>query len=84
MRRQDRQVTESYVRAYRLAEVRKRQNRTQVELAAEMGVRQSRISQIENGDLAHTELATLRAYVEALGGEIEVVANFRDERIRIA
>jgi hypothetical protein len=28
-------------------------------------------------------LSTIRKYVEALGGEIEVVANFGDKRIRL-
>ena len=32
----------------------------------------------------HTELATIRAYVGALGGEVEVVARFGDERFTIA
>jgi DNA-directed RNA polymerase specialized sigma subunit len=37
------------VRARRLAEVRKRQNATQVEVAAAMGVSQARVSRIEKG-----------------------------------
>jgi len=79
-----REHLEARVRAYRLAEVRKRQHRTQVEVAQEMGVGQSRVSKIESGDVASAELGTLRAYIEALGGEVEVVANFGDERLRIA
>jgi len=75
---------EAEIRANRLAEVRKRQHRTQVELAREMGVGQSWVSQIERGDLSHTELATLRAYVEALGGELRVVADFGDEQLIVA
>jgi transcriptional regulator with XRE-family HTH domain len=37
------------VRARRLAEVRKRQNATQVEVAAAMGVSQARVFRIEKG-----------------------------------
>jgi transcriptional regulator with XRE-family HTH domain len=38
------------VRARRLAEVRKRQNATQVEVAAAMGVSQARVSRADFGD----------------------------------
>jgi hypothetical protein len=33
------------------------------------------------GRLARTELSTIRRYVEALGGRIEVVAEFGDQRL---
>lgn len=79
-----RAVTIDYVHAYRLSEVRKQLERTQKDVAAIMGVDQSRISQIENGDLAHTELATLQSYVHALGGHVRIVADFGDSQIPIA
>jgi hypothetical protein len=31
--------------------------------------------------LSRSELSTIRKYVEALGGKIEIVANFGDERL---
>jgi DNA-binding XRE family transcriptional regulator len=75
---------EDHLRAYLLAEVRKKQHVTQVEMARRLGVGQPRISQIERGDLDRAELATLRGYVEALGGQLEVSATFGEERLRIA
>lgn len=72
------------VRAHRLAEVRERHNVSQTDLAKRIGVSQSRISRLERGDLGRAGVPTLRGYVEALGGEIEVVAKFGDERIVIA
>jgi hypothetical protein len=48
-----------------------------------MKVSQARVSKIERGDLAHTELGTLAAYVEALGGELRVVADFGSESITV-
>ncbi|WP_067796167.1 helix-turn-helix domain-containing protein [Nocardia beijingensis] len=63
-------------RAYRLAQVRKAQARTQTEIAEAMGVTQARVSNIERGDMSHTELGTLAAYVRALGGKLRVVAEF--------
>jgi hypothetical protein len=54
-----------------------------VDRTKRMKVSQSRLSRIERGDLSHTELGTLKAYVEALGGRFEVSAKFGDESIRL-
>lgn len=72
------------VRAYRLAEIRQTLGLNQSEIGSQLGVSQSRVSRLERGDMDHTELATIRAYVGALGGEVEVVARFGDERFTIA
>jgi predicted XRE-type DNA-binding protein len=71
------------VRAYRLAEIRETAGLNQSEVAERLGVSQSRVSRLERGDMDHTELATIRAYVGALGGEVEIVAKFGDERITV-
>jgi predicted transcriptional regulator len=71
-------------RAHRLAEIRRAYGLDQTELAERIGVSQSRISRIERGDLDRSEIATVRSYVEALGGRIEIVAKFGDERITVA
>lgn len=68
----------------RLAEVRERHNLTQKTLAERIGVSQSRISCLERGDVGRAGIPTIRDYVEALGGEVEIVAKFGDERIVIA
>jgi predicted XRE-type DNA-binding protein len=75
------EVLRAQVRAYRLAEVRKRQHTTQVELAKRMGVSQARVSDIERGKINRAEVDTLAAYVAALGGKLQLVANFGDEAI---
>lgn len=72
------------VRAFRLAEVRKAQALSQRDVARVMGVSQPRVGKIEHGDLEHTELATLRAYVRALGGKVEITATFGDHSVKIA
>jgi predicted transcriptional regulator len=74
-------VLRAEVRAHRLAEVRKRQHATQTELAARMGVSQSRVSDIERGKLGRSEVDTLAAYVAALGGKLKIVADFGDESL---
>jgi predicted XRE-type DNA-binding protein len=66
-------------RAYRLAELRRRQHTTQVEVAKTMGVTQARVSRIEKGQLERSEVDTLAAYVQALGGKLKIVADFGDE-----
>ncbi len=73
----------SRVRAQRLAEFRTANGVNQSALADLLHISQSRVSRIERGDLDHTQLATLRAYIRALGGELEVTARFGDERITV-
>lgn len=61
--------------------MRKRRGLTQRHVAEEMGVTIGRISQIENGEL--TGIDVLDRYVTALGGLLEIVANFGDEQIKV-
>ena len=68
-------------RAYRLAEIRKERGLTQTDVAAEMNVSQRRVSAVERGQLDRTELGTVAAYVQALGGRVEIIADFGDERL---
>lgn len=72
---------ESQVLAHRLVEARKRQRVTQAQLARTMGISQARISKIERGDINRNEVDTLRAYVMALGGRLEIVADFGGDRM---
>jgi len=69
------------VRACRLREMREEQGLTQVELAERMHVTQPSVSALERGGIDRAGLATIRAYVEALGGTVDVIANFGDQRI---
>ncbi|TVR97902.1 MAG: XRE family transcriptional regulator [Trueperaceae bacterium] len=57
---------------------------TQVDVAESMHMSRAHVSKIERGELATERVGTLQAYVRALGGELEVVARFGDERIVIA
>ncbi|GHS89127.1 hypothetical protein AGMMS50218_14670 [Actinomycetota bacterium] len=72
------------VAAYHLMELRKAQHLTQSDVGARMGVTQRRISAIEHGDIETFQLDTVRAYVEALGGTVKVVADFGDRQITVA
>lgn len=64
-----------------LRELRETLGKTQVEMAAAVDMSQSELSRSERRE-DHL-LSTLRRYVEALGGELEVVANFGDRRVRL-
>jgi predicted XRE-type DNA-binding protein len=70
-------------RAYKLAEVRKSLGLTQTDVAAAMCVSQRRVSAVERGDISRISLGIVATYVAALGGHIEIVASFGDERIVI-
>jgi predicted XRE-type DNA-binding protein len=71
-------------RAFQLAELRREQDLTQQDVAGSMGVTGPRVSAIERGDVERVELSTLRAYVEALGGRLQVTAEFGDHTYRVA
>ncbi len=64
--------TELLIQSYELAQLRKSLNINQNELAEKMGVSQANISKVENGN--DCLLSTLKKYVRALGGEINITA----------
>ena len=68
--------------AYELQEVRRARGITQVELARLLGTNQPNVSRMERVGDPH--LSSLRAYVEALGGHLELAAVFDDERFVVA
>jgi predicted XRE-type DNA-binding protein len=71
------------VRAYQLAEIRKARRLTQRQVAEEMGVTTARVSQIEHGQVDRAAIRGLAGYVEALGGHLELIADFGDKRVVI-
>ncbi len=64
-----------------LQEIRKELGLTQEELAEVMNLSQPELSRVERGK--NPLLATLRRYVEALGGELEVQVVFGEKRITL-
>jgi DNA-binding XRE family transcriptional regulator len=73
---------EAYIRGHQLAEIRKAAGLTQADVAATLGVSQARISKIEHGDISGIDI--IRAYVTALGGTVELVANLGDRSWKVA
>lgn len=68
--------------ALTLAGLRKGRGVTQVELAGRLGKTQGNVSELERRDDVY--LSSLREYVEALGGRLEVEAIFDEERTPLA
>ena len=64
-----------------LAELRQARSKTQVEVAEAMASQQAAVSKLERREDMY--LSTLRQYVEALGGELKLVASFPDAEIPI-
>jgi DNA-binding XRE family transcriptional regulator len=69
---------------YTLAELRKHRHMTQVELAETLGIKQASVSRVEHADPADVQLDTLRNYIEALGGTLEVAAIIEGERFPLS
>ena len=64
-----------------LAELRKFRGLTQEELATALGITQPSLSKLENQD--DMRVSTLRDIVQALGGELDLLARFPGEVVRI-
>lgn len=64
-----------------LRELREAAGKTQIEVAGLVEVTQSQLSRLEKRD--DHKLSTLRRYVEALGGEVEVVAVLGNKRVTL-
>lgn len=59
-----------------IQDIRKARSLTQAQLAKALGINQANVSQIEKrSDLL---LSTLRSYIEAMGGELHLIAEFPD------
>jgi len=74
-------VAERMLVAMDLDELRRARNVTQEELASRLGVHQSSVSKLTRRPDVH--LSSLRDVVRALGGELEVVAHFPDQDVRV-
>jgi hypothetical protein len=64
-----------------LRAVRELAGKTQVDVAKATKMAQSDVSKAEHRE--DHRLSTLRRYIEALGGELEVVARFGNRRVRL-
>jgi|SRR5690349_9416684 len=73
--------TAEMMAAMPLNELRQARKLSQEMLAATLGQRQSGISKLERRTDMY--VSTLRSYVEAMGGSLDIVAHFPDGDVRI-
>lgn len=67
-----------------LRTIRAATGKPQMEVAASSGIDQGDISRLEHREtFDDCQISTLRRYVEALGGELELVAKFDNKRLII-
>lgn len=64
-----------------LQRLRQARQLSQEDMAAILHVKQSSISKLERRENIY--VATLQAYVEAMGGTLEIVARFHDEEVKL-
>ena len=64
-----------------LAQVRKTVGLTQEELAASLGIKQPTLSRLESQN--DMQISTLRCLIQALGGQLEIIAHMPGGDIRL-
>ena len=64
-----------------LRQLREARERSQQELAKKLHINQAAVSKLERRTDMY--LSTLRNYIEAMGGKLEIVARFADQAVRI-
>jgi DNA-binding transcriptional regulator YiaG len=64
-----------------LAELRQARNLTQQQIAKNLKIKQASVSKMESQTDMY--LSTMRKYIEAMGGELEIVAKFPEGNIKV-
>lgn len=80
-RKRIRRRTEELLAELPLQELRQARALSQEELAEVLGLNQATISKLERRTDMY--LSSLRRFVEAMGGELEITASFPEGRVRI-
>ncbi len=64
-----------------LRQLREARERSQEDVAKELHINQAAVSKLERRTDMY--LSTLRSYIEAMGGKLEIVARFPNQAVRI-
>jgi transcriptional regulator with XRE-family HTH domain len=81
-RQRNERAVQKELRRMLLAELRHLAGATQSALAASIGVKQPTLSQLESQ--SDMQISTLRRIVEALGGELEIIATLPTGRVALS
>ncbi|WP_432190432.1 helix-turn-helix domain-containing protein [Streptomyces sp. Tue6028] len=66
-----------------LADLRRAQGLTQVQVAALMGIQQSNVSRIERTPVQQLELLTIQRYLAAVDGRLRLIADIGDDTVEL-
>ncbi|BDD89276.1 XRE family transcriptional regulator [Desulfofustis limnaeus] len=72
---------EELIKTMPLAELRQARQLTQEQLAHSMKIKQASVSKMEGQ--ADMYISTLRKYIKAMGGDLEIIAKFPEGSVRI-
>jgi transcriptional regulator with XRE-family HTH domain len=64
-----------------LRQLREARERSQEDMAAKLHIKQAAVSKLERRTDMY--LSTLRSYIEAMGGKLEIIARFPNRAVRI-
>jgi signal-transduction protein with cAMP-binding, CBS, and nucleotidyltransferase domain len=64
-----------------LRQLREARERSQVEVAEKLHIKQAAVSKLERRTDMY--LSTLQSYIEAMGGKLEIIARFPNQAVRI-
>jgi transcriptional regulator with XRE-family HTH domain len=64
-----------------LRQLREARERSQEEVARKLNIKQAAVSKLERRTDMY--LSTLRGYIEAMGGQLEIIARFPNRSVRI-
>jgi hypothetical protein len=64
-----------------LRQLRQARERSQAEMAEKLHIKQAAVSKLERRTDMY--LSTLRSYIEAMGGKLEIIARFPQRAVRI-
>jgi DNA-binding XRE family transcriptional regulator len=64
-----------------LRQIREARERSQAAVAQKLDIKQAAVSKLERRTDMY--LSTLRGYIEAMGGKLEIIARFPDHAVRI-
>ena len=76
-----RRTAELVVEEATLRRIREVRDRSQQEMARKLHIKQAAVSKLERRTDMY--LSTLRRYIEAMGGKLEIVAHFPDQVVKI-
>jgi DNA-binding XRE family transcriptional regulator len=74
--------TEKLLREMPLQELRHARNLSQEQLAQELSIKQAAISKLEKRTDMY--ISTLRNFIKAMGGDLEIIATFPDGSVQIS